>query len=167
MMLSGRQADLAIRPSGAADAAAIWAMLKPVFRAGETYCQPRDIGRVAALDYWRGGHEVFVAEGEAPLGTYYIGPNQKGGGAHVCNCGFVTDPAAQGQGVARAMLVHALDQARAMGFRAMQFNFVIANNTRAIVLWESHGFEVVGRLPEAFCDPRGAYIDALVMSRHL
>ncbi len=160
--------ELTLRAATSGDDDALWGLLEPVFRAGETYCQPRDIGRAAALAYWRGGHTVFVAErGPQVLGTYYIGANQAGGGAHVCNCGFVTAEAAQGQGVARAMLAHSLDQARAMGFRAMQFNFVVANNTRAIALWESHGFEVVGRLPEAFCDPRGAYVDALVMMARL
>lgn len=161
------QSGLRVRAATAADDAVLWDMLEPVFRAGETYCQPRDIGRAEALAYWRGGHEVFVAERDVPLGTYYIGQNQRGGGGHVCNCGFVTAQAAQGQGVARAMLLHGLDQARAMGFRAMQFNFVVANNTRAIALWERHGFKVVGRLPEAFCDPRGAYVDALVMMTRL
>jgi ribosomal protein S18 acetylase RimI-like enzyme len=144
-------------------------MLEPVFRAGDTYAIEADIGREAALDYWLGGsHRVFVAEAEGvPLGTYYICPNQRGGGAHVCNCGFVTAPAARGRGVARAMLAHALDQARAAGFAAMQFNFVVSTNTRAIALWESAGFETLARLPGAFQHPQQGFVDALVMFRKL
>ena len=153
--------SLDFRVATAADDDALWGILAPVFRAGETYCVPRDIARAEALSFWHAGHEVFVASDA--LGTYYIGPNQKGGGAHVCNCGFVTAPAAQGRGVARAMLEHALAHARSVGFRAMQFNFVIETNTRAISLWEAYGFETVGRLPGAFQTPDGRFVDARVM----
>lgn len=45
--------SFAIRPATAADDEAIWAILEPVFRAGETYPIPRDIGRTDALAYWR------------------------------------------------------------------------------------------------------------------
>lgn len=162
-------AEITLRPAIAADHPALWAMLEPVFRAGETYAVDPRIGRNAALDYWCGGtHRVFVAEaaGEV-LGSYYICPNQGGGGAHVCNCGFVTAPSAQGRGVARAMLAHALDTARAMGFAAMQFNFVVETNTRAVALWQAHGFAVVGRLPGAFRHPAKGEVDALVMYRRL
>ncbi len=159
--------DVVLRPAAPSDDGAIWAMLQPVFAAGDTYAVDRDISREAALAYWRGGHEVFVAEDQGedgvPLGTYYIGRNQKGGGSHVCNCGFVTADAARGRGVARTMLAHALEVARARGFRAMQFNFVVSTNTRAVAIWQSHGFEIVGRLPGAFLHPDEGYVDALVM----
>lgn len=160
---------ITIRPASAGDATAIWAMLEPVFRAGETYCIDRDVTRAAALDYWSGGaHEVFVAEDAgAALGTYFLTPNQTGGGAHVCNCGFVTSEQARGRGVARRMLDHALAAARARGFRAMQFNFVVSTNDRAIAIWDSCGFDVVGRLPGAFHHPRHGYVDALVMYKTL
>ena len=111
---------------------------------------------------------VLVAEeaGEA-LGTYYLCPNQQGGGAHVANCGFVTAPAAGGRGVARRMLDHALGAARSRGFRAMQFNFVVSTNTRAIRIWKSYGFAVAGRLPGAFRHPEEGYVDAFVMYKTL
>jgi GNAT superfamily N-acetyltransferase len=160
---------LSIRPVTPADAPALWAMLEPAFRAGDTYAIEADITREAALDYWLGGsHRVFMAEeGGQPLGTYYICPNQRGGGAHVCNCGFVTAPAARGRGVARAMLDHALATARAVGFSAMQFNFVVATNTRAIALRHAAGFETLARLPGAFRHPEQGFVDALVMFRRL
>ncbi len=160
---------IAIREAVSADHPAIWAILEPVFRAGDTYTQPSDISREAALDYWAGGsHRVFVAfKGAVVLGTYYICPNQKGGGAHVCNCGFATAPAARGKGVARAMLDHALTTARDMNFRAMQFNFVVATNIRAIKIWHDNGFAEVGRLPLAFHHPTKGYVDALVLFKTL
>ncbi len=161
--------DLTFRRVTELDHPVLWAMLEPVFRAGETYAIDRDIARAQALEFWCSGtHCAFIAEAESEsLGTYYLCPNQGGGGAHVANAGFVTAAEAMGRGVARAMLCHALETARAARFRAMQFNFVVETNSRAIALWQAHGFDIVGRLPRAFDHPRRGYVDALVMYRHL
>lgn len=157
-----------IRPALPADDDALWAILAPIFAAGETYCVPRDIGRDAALAYWCEGHGVGVAEIDGVVvGTCFFGPNRPGGGAHVANAAFATAADAQGKGVARAMLAHVLDAARAQGFRSMQFNFVVTTNARAIALWQSAGFETVGRLPGAFVHPSSGEVDALVMSLRL
>ena len=160
---------LRVRPAQAADDDAIWRVIEPAFRAGETYPLPRDISRDEALAYWRSpGHAVFVAEGDGEiLGTYYLRANQRGGGAHVANCGYIVDPAAMGKGVARTMAAHSLAAAKDRGFRAMQFNFVISSNERAVRLWQSLGFKIVGRLPDAFDHPRLGFVDALVMVRRL
>jgi ribosomal protein S18 acetylase RimI-like enzyme len=149
------------------DAAGIWACLEPVIRAGETYPLPHDMTQKAALAYWLSSlHTTFVAEDETGIpGTYYIRPNHSGGGAHVANCGYMVAPQARGRGVARAMCLHSLREAKARGFRAMQFNLVISTNETAVHLWQSCGFEIVGRLPEAFAHPVEGFVDALVMYR--
>jgi hypothetical protein len=99
-----------------------------------------------ALAYWLGpDKETFVAEEDnAIVGTYFMRPNQAGGGAHVCNCGYITSAAATGRGIARLMCQHSLDHARLRGYRAMQFNFVVSTNERAVRLWKSLGFKTVG-----------------------
>lgn len=160
---------MVIRPASTSDADSLWAILEPTFRAGETYTVPRDIPREQALAYWLSpGHEVFVAEqDDEVLGTYFLQANQQGGGAHVANCGYITAPHAFGRGVARAMCAHSLDRARSRGFTAMQFNFVVSTNERAVRLWQSFGFEVVGRLRGAFRHPSLGFVDALVMYRAL
>jgi len=76
-------------------------------------------------------------------------------------------PAARGRGIAGAMCEHSLEQARGAGFTAMQFNFVVSTNEGAIRLWHQHGFEIVGRIPNAFRHARGGLVDALVMYRAL
>jgi len=151
------------------DRDAIWRILQPMIRAGETYALPTDMSEADALAYWTGDdRETFVAEEDGViLGTYYLRANQLGGGAHVANCGYVTAPEATGRGVARRMGEHSLQRARDRGFKAMQFNFVVATNERAVRLWQSLGFETVGRLPLAFLHPRHGYTDALVMFRAL
>lgn len=158
-----------VREARSEDVPAIWAIIGPTIRAGETYALDPDMSEAAALAYWLGpDKETFVAEAEGRiLGTYYLRANQAGGGRHVCNCGYMTDAAASGRGVARTMCLHSLDRARARGFRAMQFNFVVSTNERAVRLWESLRFVVVGRLPGAFRHPALGYVDALVMFRTL
>jgi len=158
-----------IRAATAADDDAIWRILEPAFRAGETYPIPRDISRSDALAYWRtSGHTVFVAEDAGAIaGTYYLRANNRGGGAHVANCGYVVAPSAMGHGVARAMCSHSIAEAKQRGFRALQFNFVIASNERAVRLWQICGFKIVGQLPEAFEHPRLGLVDAYVMVRSL
>jgi L-amino acid N-acyltransferase YncA len=158
-----------IRPALATDAPAIWEIIGPVIHAGETYALDRDLSEQAALEYWLGpDRDTFVAEENGViLGTYYLRPNQLGGGRHVCNCGYMTRASASGHGVARRMYAHSVNQALAQGYRAMQFNFVISVNTRAVRLWKSLGFKVVGRLPGAFLHPTQGFVDALVMFKAL
>lgn len=161
--------ELLIRPATPKDDDAIWRVLEPTIRAGETFSLPRDMSRADALAYWRTpGNQVFVAEQDGQIvGTYYIRANRMGGGAHVANCGYMTAPWHSGKGVARAMCGHSLDYARAHGFRAMQFNFVVSTNERAVRLWTSLGFSIAGRLPEAFDHPRLGPVEAFVMYRKL
>jgi ribosomal protein S18 acetylase RimI-like enzyme len=158
-----------IRPATAADHAAVLAIVAPTLAAGETYAIARDLDEAGVAAYWFGpSHDVFVAEEDgAILGTYYLKANQAGGGAHVANCGYMTAPAAQGKGVARAMCEHSLAQAGERGFRAMQFNHVVSTNTRAVALWQKLGFEIVGTLPKAFNHPIHGYVDSYVMFRAL
>jgi ribosomal protein S18 acetylase RimI-like enzyme len=161
---------LKIQRAAEADHSAIWAALEPVIRAGETLALPRDMTREDALAYWfASGNEVFVARLESGDlgGTYYVHANQRGGGAHVANCGYVTAPRAGGRGLARAMAEHSLIHARERGFRAMQFNFVIATNGPAVHLWTALDFAIVGTLPGAFQHPTLGEVDALVMFRRL
>jgi ribosomal protein S18 acetylase RimI-like enzyme len=161
--------SLRIRLVRESDYPAITRIIVPTIRAGETYALDRDLSEADALAYWTGAdRETFVAEQDgAVLGTYYLRANQAGGGAHVANCGFMTAEAAAGRGIARALCAHALDRARERGFAAMQFNFVISTNVRAVRLWQRFGFGVVGRLPGAFRHPRLGDVDALVMFRTL
>ena len=158
---------ISIRPALPSDHDAIFSIVEPTIRAGETYTLPRDMTRQDALDYWfAANHEVFVAEaGDGILGTYFIQPNQRGGGSHVANCGYMTAPNATGRGVASAMCEHSLEHARARGFRAMQFNFVVSTNDRAVRLWQRHGFGILATLPKAFLHPVHGYTDAYVMFR--
>ena len=156
---------MSIRPATDGDKSAIWAILEPMIRRGDSYTLPRNMSMDRVLQFWFApGHETFVLEeAGVVLGTYFLRANQGGGGSHVANCGYVTAFAAQGRGIARAMCQHSLQCAKDRGFRAMQFNFVVSTNERAVKLWRDMGFEIVGRLPGAFDHPEHGFVDALVM----
>jgi ribosomal protein S18 acetylase RimI-like enzyme len=160
---------LVIRLATERDRDAIWGILEPMIRSGETFTLSREMNKEQALGYWFSAEkETFVwEENGVVLGTYFLKTNQEGGGAHVANCGYVTSASAQGRGIARAMCLHSLKRAKERGFRAMQFNFVVSSNERAIKLWTSLGFEIVGRLPLAFEHPALGFVDALVMYRRI
>jgi len=158
-----------IRPAAEADVPAVLAIVAPILAAGETYAVANDLDAAGLKAYWFSlAHEVYVAEQDGIiLGTYYLMANQQGGGAHVANCGYMTAPAAQGKGIARAMCEHSLVRARERGFRAMQFNHVVSTNTRAVALWRRLGFDIIGTLPRAFNHPAHGYVDSYVMFRSL
>ena len=160
---------LHIRKAEPRDAGAIAAILLPTIRAGATYALDPDMSEAESLSYWMApDKETFVAEEDGVvLGTYYMRLNQAGGGRHVCNCGYITQAEATGRGIARRMCEHSLEHARSKGYRAMQFNFVVSTNERAVRLWQSMGFEIIGRLPGAFRHPSAGYVDAFVMYRQL
>lgn len=160
---------MTIRPATAADYDAIWRILEPVIRAGETYALPAAMPREAALAYWFApANQVFLADDEGQVvGTYLLRANQQGGGGHVANCGYMTLAAATGRGIARRMCEHSLDEARRRGFLAMQFNFVVSTNERAVALWQRCGFQIVGTLPRAFRHPGLGLVDVYVMYRAL
>jgi ribosomal protein S18 acetylase RimI-like enzyme len=162
------RAEILIREASSPDDEAIWQLIAPVIRAGETYAVPTGMSRDEALAWWRAGaQEIHVAETWPQiLGTYYLGSNEAAGPG-VATCGFVASPAARGRGIGRAMAAHSLERARALGFKAMQFDFVVATNQSAVHLWQSFNFEIASRLPRAFDHPRSGLVDVYVMHRRL
>lgn len=163
-----------IRPAAGADWPAIWEILEPVIRAGETFTWDRDTTEHQARERWfkQAPGQTFVAAGLGEfegtiLGTGELHANQGGGGSHVANAGYMVHPSHGGKGVARALCAYSLDAAREAGFRAMQFNAVVESNVRAVAAWRSMGFAVLATIPDAFLHPRLGYVGLLVMHRSL
>jgi GNAT superfamily N-acetyltransferase len=154
-----------IRLANDSDRDAVWEIFREVIAAKETYPLDPNLSRENALDYWfRGDARVLVAEEDgAIIGSYNLHPNQSGAGAHVANAGFIVAKNARGQGIGRMMGEHCLNEARRLGFRAMQFNFVVSTNGNAVKLWQDLGMRIVGTLPGAFRHPKKGYVDVHVM----
>ncbi len=178
------------------DFPALWPVMEPVIRAGETFASPRDWTPNEAEAVWFApGSRVYAAwdrsgvvaadtDGEgrttaaageasqapaAPvaLGCFYLKANGLGPAGHVANAGFMVGPQARGRGVGRALGRFALAEAARLGFRAMQFNRVVAVNTAALALWRSLGFATVGTVPEAFDHPTQGLVAVHVLYRLL
>jgi len=158
-----------IREATAADWPAIWALFREVTAAGDAFTYDADTPEEVARKLWAEPPAVaFVAElGGRVVGTYYVRPNQPGRGSHVANAAYAVAQRAQGLGVGRALAEHSLEEARRLGYTAMQFNFVVSTNAAAVELWKRLGFTIVGTLPHAFQHPSLGMVDAYVMYRFL
>lgn len=160
---------MTIREAVKEDFDSIWPIFREVVTAGDTYAYATDTTKEQAFEIWIEAPRktnVFEEEGRI-VGTYFLKTNQAGPGSHVCNCGYMVSSSARGRGLATAMCEHSQKVAMALGYKAMQFNFVASSNQGAVRLWGKLGFATVGRLPNAFNHPALGYVDALVMYKWL
>jgi GNAT superfamily N-acetyltransferase len=148
---------MTIRAATRNDIEQIAPFFRAIVAAGETYAYPDGLsdGEIAAL--WLepppGRCIVAVDETGRIVGSAKMGPNRPGRGAHIATASFMVDPAAQGQGIGRALGEEALRWAREQGYHGMQFNAVVETNTAAVRLWQSLGFAIMTTIPEAFEHP--------------
>jgi len=158
-----------IREATTQDFEDIWPIFHEIVSAGETYAYDPQTTREDAFNIWMTQlHKTFVIEeADIVLGTYYLKRNQPGLGGHVCNCGYMVSTEARGRGLATSMCEHSQKMAIELGYRAMQFNLVVATNRGAIRLWEKLGFENAGRLPKAFMHSSEGLVDAVIMYKWL
>jgi L-amino acid N-acyltransferase YncA len=150
----------------------IWPIFSAVVSAGDTYTYPPDIDAASARLVWmKDGSDravTYVAiEGGQVVGTAYLRPNHPGPGDHIANAGWMIAPESAGRGIGRRFAEHVIDEAREMGFTGMQFNAVVSTNERAVRLWESMGFSIVGTIPRAFRHPGEGLVSIHVMYRRL
>lgn len=153
-----------------ADEDAMWAMFQNVVKKGDTYVYSPASSREDFSDIWlRLPVATYVAKEEGNVvGTYVLRHNRPGLGDHVANAGYIVDEAHQGKGIAQAMCKHSLEEAKQLGFKSMQFNFVVSTNERAVRLWQHMGFNIIGTVPEAYRHQKlGKLVDVHIMHRKL
>ena len=158
-----------IRAATLDDWPGIWEIFHHVVKSGDTYPYAPDTSEDEAKVLWLDNPQatyVGIKDGRIK-GTYYLKPNRPGLGAHVCNAGYMVHPDQRGRGVGRKLCAHSLEEARRLGFTAMQYNLVVTTNEKAIGLWTDMGFETVGVLTKAFRHAELGTVDALVMYREL
>jgi L-amino acid N-acyltransferase YncA len=160
---------ITIRKAVEADFEAIWSIFHQVVQQGDSYTFDPDTTKEQAYLIWMAKElTTYVASiGNEIVGTYILTANQPGLGSHVANAGYMVDIRGRGKGVGRAMCEHSLEEARKMGFHAMQFNMVVSTNESAVALWKKFGFSIVGTLPLAFRHRQLGLVDAYVMHRFL
>jgi len=158
-----------IREATERDRDVIWEIFHATIAPGDAFVYDPNTPREEAMAYWfANGTRTYVAEEDGKVvGSYILRPNRPGLGNHVANAGFMVEPTTRRSGIGRAMGEHALNEARRLGYRAMQFNFVISTNESAVRLWQRLGFKIVGTLPDAFRHSKKGLVDAYVMFRSL
>lgn len=161
--------DVLIQPALPEDFPAIWEIFRLIIEPGDTTSFAPETSFDEAKEYWmsEGMHTYKAVKDGIIVGTYYLKANFPGLGSHVANGGYMVHPKWQGQGIGAQMVQHSLDEAKRLGFKAMQFNLVVATNMRAVKLYERFGFKIVGTLPKAFNHLKLGYVDAYVMHRFL
>ena len=158
-----------IRKANERDKPAIWRIIHEVIATGDTYVFDPDSTEDEMIAYWFSPEKyVYVAEEDGDiLGTYWIKANQPGLGSHVGNGAYMVSSAAKGKGIGRMMAEHSIEEARRLGFKSIQFNFVVKSNAVAVRLWKSVGFEIIGEIPNAFNHRRDGMTNAYIMYREL
>jgi len=161
--------ELIIRKAEPEDFDDIWEIFHAVVSRGDTYTFDPATTKEEARESWVSPQAwTYVATIDGVVvGTYFMRRNQPGLGSHVVNAGYMVKQEAQGRGIGRAMCEHSLNEARALGFLAMQYNIVVSTNENAVALWKKMGFEIVGTLPKVFRHLELGLVDAYVMHRFL
>ena len=156
--------ELALRTATRADAGAMLALLRSVTSEGDTLPFQDAIDAGFIDSQWLSAAGCVVAyHGDVLAGMYRYGANMPGRGSHIATATFLVAAQTRGQGLGRTLVTHCLEQAKASGFRAMQFNQVVATNRAALALYRSLGFRRVGRIPAAFAHPRDGFVAAYIM----
>lgn len=160
---------LKIRKAVEADKTQIWEIIKTVVSGGDTYIFYPNTPKEKMLSYWFAEDKAtYVALSENKIvGTFFLKDNQPDLGSHIANAGYMVAPDAKGMRVGRTMAEFSLDEARKLGYRAMQFNFVVKSNEVAVHLWQKLGFEIIGEIPDAFQHAENGLTNALIMYRKL
>lgn len=160
---------LNIRLADGRDKPAVWSIIKPVIAGADTYVFDPESSEDEMLDYWFSAEKhIYVAEIDGDIvATFWLKANQPGLGSHVANAAYMVSPAAHGKGIGREIAEWSLDEARRLGFTAMQFNFVVKSNEFAVRLWQNLGFEIIGEIPDAFQHAKNGLTNALIMYRKL
>jgi ribosomal protein S18 acetylase RimI-like enzyme len=155
--------------------AAVRDLLNAVVLEGQTYPQAQPLSESEFAAYWLSS-DAFVArwsddkKTSAPgevVGAFDLKPNFPGRCSHICNAGFIVQRRHRGQGIGRVMGETMLEIAASRGYRGVMFNLVFETNIPSLNLWQSLGFQIIGRIPQAARLADEQVVDALMLYRSL
>lgn len=163
-----------IEPATDTDWAGIWAIFKDVIATGDTYAYAPQTSEADAKEIWMGraahgtvAHTFVVRDGAQIVGTYSLRANHYGLGSHVANAGYMVRKDYRGKGIAQVMCNDSMARAKEMGFKSMQFNYVVSTNVVAVELWQRMGFKIIGCAPKSFRHAAHGPVDVYIMHRFL
>jgi len=151
-----------IRSAGDDDLADLFELYAAVVAEGGAFPRRPPADEAMFREAWIDGKTVYVAEADGRIaGSYYLGPNFQGEAGHIANGGYMVHRDFRGRGIGRRLVEHSIATAPELGYDALMFNLVFESNPSRR-LYDSLGFEVVGRVPDAVDGQ-----DALVYWRRL
>lgn len=147
-------------PSDVDAANAVW---NAVVSEGLAFPQLEELDADSGIDFFlsQSFTGLAVNGGGELLGLYILHPNNIGRCGHICNCSYAVAPAARGRGVGELLVRHSMEMGKRLGFRILQFNAVVADNHRALALYEKLGFVRLGLIPGGFLSADGTYKDII------
>ena len=158
-----------IREASDSDHMIVLDLFRAIISEGETYIYTEDFSDEALNGIWfEAPNRAYVVEHEGTvIASFVIRPNKMGRGAHIANAAFIVQKNYQGKGIGRLMGEYAIDEAKRLGYRAMQFNIVVSTNIRSVSLWNRLGFRIIGTIPEGFDHKQLGLVDIYIMYRSL
>lgn len=149
-----------IRQYTDADLSAMTEIWNDVVEDGLAFPQTEPLDALSAAEFFAAQTYTAVAEQDGQVvGLYILHPNNVGRCGHISNASYAVKKGLRGLKIGESLVQDCLAQAKAHGFRLMQFNAVVANNKAAIHLYEKLGFQLLGQIPGGFLLKDGRYED--------
>lgn len=149
-----------IRAYTDADLPAMIAIWNEVVEAGNAFPQEDPLDPESGAAFFAQQTYTGVAErGGKICGLYILHPNNVGRCGHICNASYAVSGSCRGEHIGEQLVLDCLKQAKAHGFRVLQFNAVVESNIHARHLYERLGFTQLGTIKGGFRMPDGEYVN--------
>ena len=152
-----------ITPYDPRDILSLCAIWNDVVSDGIAFPQEERLGAENGDAFFAGQTFTGVAKDDDGnvVGLYILHPNNVGRCGHIANASYAVDKSLRGQHIGETLVKHSMSQAKAEGFRILQFNAVVASNIHALHLYERLGFTAMTPIPDGFRLPDGSYEDII------
>ena len=157
--------DIIIRKYSEADIPSMTAIWNEVVEEGVAFPQEENLTEETAAEFFGGQSYCGVAEDTDTgnvLGLYILHPNNVGRCGHISNASYAVASALRGQHIGEKLVRDCIREARALGFKILQFNAVVKTNAGARHLYEKIGFTQLGVIPGGFRMKDGRYEDICI-----
>lgn len=133
-----------------------------VVEEGVAFPQMECLDEITGWQFFESQTKTRVIEEDGNVVALYIlHPNNVGRCGHICNASYAVSSKQRGKHIGEFLVMDCLSQAKQCGFKILQFNAVVANNTRALSLYKKLGFIQLGKIPHGFLMKDGSYQDII------
>ena len=162
--------NLILRNYQTADLDSMRKLWNQIVEEGQAYPQEEGLTEEGSRDFFSSQTYCGLAEDADTgsfLGFYILHPNNIGRCGHIANASYAVCPGMRGQRIGERLVADSIEQAKKQGFRILQYNAVVKENTFARRLYEKLGFIQLGTIPGGFRRKDGEYVDICPYYREL